>query len=290
MLGVVLIWGGNYSFIKLALREIPPFAYAALRFTTASTLLLLLLRVREGPLRRPAGKEWRILLLGLLGHTAYQALFMTGMSRTTAVNGALIISSTPVLVLILGAVTGTEHLAGRMIVAVLLAVGGVTLVLTVRGPGFDARALMGDVAVLGAACCWAAYTVGVRAFALPVSALRLTAYTMAAGTPGLLLLGLPQAHRVDWGGVSATAWAAVAYATVLGLVVSYIALNRAVQMLGSGRTAIFNSIVPLVAVLAAWMLLGEHPVATQLAGAGLIVTGVLLSRRGDADEVAPEGA
>jgi drug/metabolite transporter (DMT)-like permease len=80
--------------------------------------------------------------------------------------------------------------------------------------------------------------------------------------------------------VSAEAWLAMGYASVLSLVVAYLLWNRSVKAIGGTRTAIYMCITPLVAVLGAWMLLGERPQPLQGVGAVFIIAGVLLTRVG----------
>ena len=65
---------------------------------------------------------------------------------------------------------------------------------------------------------------------------------------------------------------------VLSLVVAYLLWNRSVQAVGGTRTAIYMCITPLVAVGAAWVVLGEHARPLQAIGAVLIIAGVLLTR------------
>jgi len=89
---------------------------------------------------------------------------------------------------------------------------------------------------------------------------------------------LPGLLRLEWSAVPGTAWAALAYATVLSLVVAYLLWNRSVQAVGGTRTAIYMCVTPLVAVGAAWVMLGEHAQPLQGVGAVLIVAGVLLTR------------
>jgi drug/metabolite transporter (DMT)-like permease len=96
--------------------------------------------------------------------------------------------------------------------------------------------------------------------------------------PGLALVGLPGLLALEWGTVGAAAWWALAYATVLSLVVAYLLWNRSVQAVGGTRTAIYMCITPLVAVGAAWLILGEHARPLQAVGAVLIIAGVLLTR------------
>jgi drug/metabolite transporter (DMT)-like permease len=61
-------------------------------------------------------------------------------------------------------------------------------------------------------------------------------------------------------------------------VLAYLLWNRSVQAVGGTRTAIYMCVTPLVAVGAAWAMLGEHPRPLQGVGAILIVAGVLLTR------------
>jgi drug/metabolite transporter (DMT)-like permease len=89
---------------------------------------------------------------------------------------------------------------------------------------------------------------------------------------------LPGLLRLEWAAVPGTAWAALTYATVLSLVVAYLLWNRSVQAVGGTRTAIYMCVTPLVAVGAAWVMLGEHARPLQGVGAVLIVAGVLLTR------------
>jgi drug/metabolite transporter (DMT)-like permease len=204
---------------------------------------------------------------------------MLGLERTSVANASLIVAAAPVIVAVFGTVTGIERLTAPLIGGVVLATLGVTLVVAMRGPAFGTETLVGDLAVLIATFSWAAYTLLLRKYRLGVSDLRLTALTMLTGAPGLALLGLPGFLHTDWRSVRLSAWIGVAGSTFLAIVVAYILWNRAVRQLGSARASIFSSGVPLTAMLVAWPVLGEHPRPLQIAGAVLIVGGVLLSRR-----------
>ena len=105
-----------------------------------------------------------------------------------------------------------------------------------------------------------------------------TTITTIAGTPGLLLAGLPGVLRMNWERVDLNAWLGLGYAAILSLVVAYLLWNRSVKAVGGTRTAIYMCITPLVAVTGAWLLLGERPLPLQGLGAVLIVAGVLLTR------------
>jgi drug/metabolite transporter (DMT)-like permease len=278
MLLVCLIWGLNFSITKLALHDIPPLPFTAIRFAVASALLWIVLRLIEGPGPLASGNLKQLVLLGLVGNTAYQLVFTVGLAHTTATNSALILSTVPTVVALCAGALGLERITGKMWLGIALGTLGVVLVIAARGVAFDTDTMTGDLLSVVAVLCWASYTVWLRRVPVDISPLRTTAITTIAGTPGLLLAGLPGLFRLHWNNVKSTAWLGLAYAAVLSLVVAYLLWNRSVKMVGSTRTAIYMCVTPLVAVTGAWLLLGERPRLLQGVGALLIVAGVLLTR------------
>ncbi|HEX6435093.1 MAG TPA: DMT family transporter [Gemmatimonadales bacterium] len=278
MLLVCLIWGLNFSVTKLALVQIPPLPFTAVRFIISSLLLWLILRVAEPDVATPREGVRTLILLGLVGNTLYQLLFTVGLDRTAATNSALILSTVPTVVAVLAGALGLERITRRMWLGIALGTLGVVLVIATRGVGFQMGTLVGDLLTVLAVLCWAGYTVGLRRVSPGISPLRVTTITTIAGTPGLVLAGLPGMVRLEWGEVDLKAWAGLAYAAVLSLVVAYLLWNRSVKAVGGTRTAIYMCVTPLFAVIGAWLLLGERPHPLQGVGAVLIVAGVLLTR------------
>jgi drug/metabolite transporter (DMT)-like permease len=287
MLLVCLIWGANFSVTKLALAEIPPLAFTALRFGASSVLMWAVLRLAEGPAELPRRTWLRLALLGVVGNTLYQLGFILGLDRTTASNSALLLAAMPTVVTVMAGALGLEHITARMRWGTAIATAGVVLVVVSRGVGFSRGTLAGDLLTVAAVLCWAAYTLGLRTLPASITPLRVTTLTMLTGTPGLVLAGLPELARLDWGAVGPAGWAGLAYSSLFSLVLAYLLWNTSVRNVGASRTSIFMCVTPLVAVTAAWLLLGERPVPMQGIGAVLIVAGVLLSRR--IDRATPAG-
>ena len=225
------------------------------------------------------GAAWRrLVVLGIIGNTCYQLLFVLGLAHTTATNSALIVATVPTVVAVIAGALKLERVTRRMWWGIGLGTLGVALVIVASGVEFSTGTLHGDLLTVLAVFCWAAYTVDLRLLPGGISPLRVTMVTSVAGTPGLVLAGLPGLFRLDWATISATGWAALAYATLLSLVVAYILWNRSVQTVGGTRTAIYMCLTPLVAVIAASIILGERAHPSQAVGAVLIVAGVLLTR------------
>lgn len=278
MLVVCLIWGVNFSVTKIAIGQMPALPFTAIRFALASLLLWVVLRATEKPAALPRAEIRRLVVLGIVGNTLYQLAFVLGLVYTTATNSSLILATVPTVVAVFAGLLGLERITPRMWGGIGLGTLGVVLVIATSGIEFSADTLRGDLLTVAAVLCWAGYTVGLRKLPAGFSPLRVTTVTTIAGMPGLVLVGLPELVRMEWGAVPATAWGALFYATVFSLVVAYLLWNRSVQAVGGTRTAIYMCVTPLIAVGAAWVMLGEHARPLQGVGAVLIIAGVLLTR------------
>ena len=276
---VVVIWGTNLTVVKEALGSFPPLAFMALRFGLAAVAMAGVLHLREGWKPLPRATLLKLVGLGLVGNTLYQFLFIMGLAHTTAANSGMLAAGTPVLTALLGAALGVDRLRRPLAMGLALAVPGMLLIVSARGPELDASTRMGDFLILGASLCWALYTVGIRSLGSELSALRITALTMLTGAPGVILMGLPAVAELKVESIGPGAWFGVVYSALVPLVLAYIVWSRSVQAVGSSRTAIYNSGTPVVAATTAWLVRGEQPTGLQVLGVALVISGVLLSRR-----------
>lgn len=278
MILVTLFWGGNFTATKLAFTQIEPLAFTALRFVLATVVIWFIVRRVEGPVPLPTGTLRPLIVLGVVGNTCYQIFFVEGLSRTSATKSSLILAAMPVVVTVAASLLGVEKVSRRQVVAILLATVGVVIVVFARGGTLGGGISLGEVLLLGGVLTWALYTLLLRHWKLPISALRLTAWTLYTGTPGLVLVGIPALRRTDWSRMSLAGWGGTLYASLLSLIAAYILWNRGVAKLGAARTVAYNTIVPLIATVIAMVGLGERPGAAHLVGGVLIIGGVLLTR------------
>jgi drug/metabolite transporter (DMT)-like permease len=278
MLVVVVVWACNFIAMRFAIRELPILAVGALRFGAAALLLLAILKVVEGNIGAPRAAWGRLVLIGMIGNTIYQTLFMIALQRTSVGNTAILLATSPLQTALLGAFVGIEKPSGRLIGALLLALVGAGLVVGDRGFSVDTATLWGDLAALGAGTCWAISTLGVRALPSEISPLKVTALTTVTGVPGLLFLAWPDLMAQSWGVVTPVAWGALTYSVVLSIGLAYLLWNASVAAVGPNRTAIFNCLTPLLAMVIAWPTLGEVPGPAQWAGGVLIIAGVIVGR------------
>lgn len=278
---LALIWGANFSIVKVALQDLSPIAFNAIRFPIASLLLYAILRVRSGISLPARADVWRVVGLGVLGNVIYQNLFIFGLALTSAGNGSLLLATTPIWTVLLSVLMGHERPSPLVWTGILATLTGMVLVVG-GGPGFQlgGRSLLGDMLMVASAITWSIYTVGARNLIRRYGPLRITAWSMWIGTVGLVLLGLPDVVTTGVADVSLGAWIAVVYAGCLALTTAYLIWNRGVQRMGSARTAAYSNLVPVVALAVAWLWLGERPTVVQLAGASVILVGISLASMG----------
>jgi drug/metabolite transporter (DMT)-like permease len=278
---LAIIWGANFTIVKVALVELSPVAFNALRFPVASLLLYAILRARDGISLPARADVWRVVGLGVLGNVVYQNLFIYGLALTSAGNGSLLLATVPIWTVLLSVFLGHERPSALVWAGILATLAGMALVVA-GGPSvrLGGSSLAGDLLMVGAAIGWSIYTVGSRNLIRRYGPLRVTSWTLWVGTVGLVLLGLPDVVRTPLTEVSTGSWLAVVYAGCLALTVAYLIWYRGVQRLGSARTAAYSNLVPVVAMIVAWIWLAERPSTLQLMGAGVILGGITLASLG----------
>lgn len=293
LIAMSVIWGVNFAVSKVALEEISPLAFNALRFPMAALLLFIVLR-RSGPIPLPSRQELpAVLTLGVLGNLLYQMCFIFGLDRSSAADASLLLAGTPVVTALMTALLGQERIPPRVWFGVLSTLAGVGLIVLggARSDKGGSSTLLGNLLMFGAVLTWASYTVGSRPLVDRHGPLAVTAWTLWVGSAGLVIAGLRDVARTDLGALTPLTWACIAYAGVLSIGVSYVFYYYGVSRLGNTRTGAYSNLVPAFALLAAWLWLDQPPKLFQMIGAAVIIGGVTVAQSGSLKRpvpVAPE--
>lgn len=294
---MTFIWGTNYALVKSAFHDLDPQAFNALRLILASAIMggaNLLVRYRPADpdetraevasiFHTPAPvtrADWlRLAWLGLVGHCLYQYLFIGGLAKTSVANGALIVSSSPIVITLFSTVIGKERLGALHWAGTVLSFLGIYIVVG-RGAHVSQASLIGDAMLLVAVVCWALYTIGARPLMARHSPVGVTALSMLLGTVMYVPLAAEAIGNVAWQSVSAGTWIKLVYSSVFAICVSYTIWYAAVREIGSARTSVYSNLLPIVAMVTAFFWLGEPLGWAKLAGAAAILAGVALTRLG----------
>jgi drug/metabolite transporter (DMT)-like permease len=282
LIAMSLIWGINFTAIKGALATFSPLSFNAIRFASASLLLLSFLWIRErnfGIKRKDLG---RFVLLALVGNVAYQLFFINGIALTSATDSALILATTPIFIVIFSALLRVEKTSRRVVLGVISSFVGVAIIILGSGQPLtlSSSSLMGDLLIVVNPICWGLYTVLSKPMLKEYSPLKLTTITIAMGTVPLVLVGIPSLSSENWAAISTPAWLGLAFSACFAIALAYVLWSTGVSRIGSARTALYEYIVTVFAVATAWILLSESMTAIQIAGAALVFVSLYLARQG----------
>lgn len=281
LLFVALVWGMNFAIVKFSLADFLPLSFTIARFLSAGMFLLLLARLSGDlvPIRR--GDRLPLIILGLIGITLYNVLFMYGLYFTSASNSALFISLSPLFAALIQAASGKERISGRMWTGLCLAMLGAMLVIgsNRRGFAFTSVGSLGDFLSLGASVLWALYTVTAKPLLGKYPPILVTAWAMTAGSVMLLPLGLPELTGQNWAAIPAVSWLAFLFAALIAGGIAHTLWYDGVKRIGVTRTAAYHYLMPFAAVSFAAVFLRERITPSQIAGGICILSGVALVQK-----------
>ena len=278
---MILIWGTNFSIVKVALRDFPEIPFNAMRMVAGTTVFLgTLWFTRDAAKPRPAltRADWiQLAFLGLVGTFLYQLCFVAAVRRTSVGNGSLIIGLSPIVISLMSAVVGHERIRPLRWLGVFMALLGLYFVVG-QGVDFSETTLRGDLLMLGGVMCWATYSVASQPILKRHSPLVVIAITFSVGATMYLLMMSPILLDVNWSAVSGFSWFLMFSSAFLALNVSYWIWYTGLKKLGGSRTSMYSYLTPIVAMIVAAIWIGEPISGNQIAGASAIFAGLLITR------------
>ncbi|MCY0876497.1 MAG: DMT family transporter [Firmicutes bacterium] len=269
-----LLWSGNYVAGRVLATAMPALWLNGIRWTVSAVILWAILRVMRRSL--PLRTHFRAFFLqGVLGMFLFSSLTYLGLHGVSAARAGMISGLIPVVILLLGLWILKERPRVWAMVGVVLSLVGVAFLFGgafTQGQGLS----IGDIELLVAAVCWAAYTVvGKRLGA------RLDPLTMTAGAAvyGGLLSDLvavatnPSPHLH----MTSAAWWSLLYVCTTSSVIAYLAWTYGVGRIGASRSAPLMNLLPVWTVIAGLVLLHEQLSGQEFIGGLIIIAGAVLA-------------
>lgn len=225
-----------------------------------------------------AGRDWASIVgLGFVGYYLASLLDFLGLQYVSAGIDRLIMFLYPTLVVLLSAVFLGRKATRREVGALLLTYAGIALVLSGQLDGAPAGRLFafGALLVFAAALCYAVYLVAGGQLVQRIGSLRFTAYTMiVSAMPAIVqfcVLESPAALDLP-----ARLWWIAALLAVACTALPVLLVAEALKRIGASRFALIGALGPVTTVVADFLLLEGALSAAQIAGAALVISGVLL--------------
>jgi drug/metabolite transporter (DMT)-like permease len=284
-LAILAAFGFSFKaiFVKLAYAAAPVDAVTllALRMSFALPIALwatLWLCRAAPPLTR---KDWGMLLaLGLLGYYGASILDFIGLQYISAALERLILFIYPTMTVLIGVLFMGKRLEKRQIAALLLSYAGIALAFAhdLHVAEDLHSVLIGAVFVFGSALSYALYSAGAEVAIHRLGTIRFAALAIIVSTFAT------QLHFLATQPFSALQLPVEVYAysaamAIFSTVLPIFWQSAALRLIGSARTVLIGTLGPVLTIVFAWALLAEPVSMAQLAGAALVVAGVLLVSR-----------
>jgi drug/metabolite transporter (DMT)-like permease len=270
-----VLYGANFLGIRVSVRgHIPAVSSGGVRFLVAGVVVLFVLVIRRRPIGLDRAGLWSTILCGLLV-VSISALLVVAEKQVSSGLAALLVASTPLIVVALRIGVGRERLSVAMIGSVLVGFIGVAVVVISRG-GSATGSLVGVLLCVITAAGIALGTFLIPRLPLPADTTVSAGWQMAWGGLVLLIIGATLGEWSQFGisEVPLNAWVAYGYLFTLGTLAPFLAFIWLLGQVPVSQVAAAGYVNPIVAVLLGWALAGETLGAWSLFGGALIVTSV----------------
>lgn len=273
-LAVVLLWASAFPAIQVAAPALGVVGLSGVRLTIAAVALLAAAAVARIRLPRLRDLGW-VVAAGFFGMTVYQLLLNESELHVPAGTASIIVAAAPLVSVAVARALFGERIRPLTIAGGAVALGGVVIVCLSRaGVSLSAAVWIAVAAMI----VQGVYHPLQRPLLRSRTGLEVATYTMVAGT----LMTLPLVP-LGWDRLPtapAPGWIAAAYLGLLPSAAGFVLWGYAVGRLPVAISTSLLYLVPPVAVLLAWVWLGDVPVPMELFGGAVVIAGVVLISQG----------
>ena len=273
-------WGSNFNAGASVVADASPYVVATERFVFATIIIMIFMLLKDRTSIIALQKNWiAFIALGLLGITGFNLAFFIGLKTTSAINGSLIMATSPITTALLAAMIDKHKISLIQTVGMLISLFGVVIVVS-NGLIMNLISLnfsSGDLIIMLGNLAWATYTVGSRKYISNSTPLQTTTYTMLFGTIGILLFTVYNNNLlISLNNITIKNHLILVYMAVCGTVLAYLFWNFGIKEIGAANTAVFFNLVPVFTMILA-LFTGSVPNLLQISGALIVICGVILA-------------
>ena len=280
---VALIYGANYTIAKEVLDPgyVKPIGFITLRAGAGFVLFTLIsvFFIKE----KIKKSDWKLVFLcALFGVFINQVSFFVGLKMTTAIHASLIMTITPIIVLITAAVLLKESITKTKILGILIGMSGAAyLILSGGSIDFQSKQITGDLLVLLNSSSYGMYIVLVRKLMADYHPFTILSRVFMLGFLMVLPFGWGDLQAIEWSNFSTGIWAAIAYVLIFTTFFAYLLNAFALKRLTATVASVYIYLQPIIAATIAISFAKDVLTTEKLISATLIFTGVyLVSKKG----------
>jgi drug/metabolite transporter (DMT)-like permease len=266
------IWGASFMLQRVAAPAFGAVPLVELRLAFGGLVLLPFLVAARGVLRPYAGK---LVMIGLINSALPFVLFAWAAERAPAAIGAITNSMAALFVVLVAWLAFGERIGARRAIGLLAGFAGVIVLVGAESAGASIG-LAAGAGVLAALCYGISGNL-VKHWLTGLPPVAVAATTLCSSSVILAPLAIASWPAAAPG---APAWISAILLGVVCTGAAYALYFRLIARTGPARAASVTYLVPLFAVVWAWVLLGEPLTVSMAVAAGLILGGVALNQFG----------
>jgi drug/metabolite transporter (DMT)-like permease len=273
----MIIYAAGFSLIKeVTPSHIGSQGFVAIRVLGATPLLWLSGLFIPQKIERADLKK--IALLSLFGVSINQSLFVKGMSLTSPISGAIIMITSPLLVLIIGSIVLKERITLIRFSGILLGLAGAALL--VASSHFNSAKEdnpIGDLCIFINALSWGTFLVLIKPLMQKYHTINILKWVFLFGMVILIPLGIPELLEIDWNTLNGRIWFDIGFVVIGVTFIAYIMNIFALQSLSPSTVSAYIYLQPVFAAAIALYLGKDQLTWQKILCALCIFTGVALA-------------
>ena len=275
-----LFWAGNFVIGRAMKSSIPPISLAFWRWALALAILLpfSITHLRaEWPVLK---QNWRWLtLFGVLGVACFNTFVYIGLHSTTATNALIINSVIPILIVLLSRFLAATPVSGRQAFGIALSLSGVLTIICHADLDviLTLKINSGDAWILLAVLSWSFYTFLLRHRPADLHPLSFLTAIIVIGLIPLSVLYVWETSQGERFALNPANITSILYVALFPSVLAFIFWNQSVKTVGPNKAGLFLYLMPVFGTILSIIFLGETFHLFQLAGIGLIFSGIWLT-------------
>ncbi|MBC8352615.1 MAG: DMT family transporter [Planctomycetes bacterium] len=279
----VALWGANPAAVSYSVDTLPPIAVAAVRFAMATVFMLFWCRVEGCGLRLRAGQRRTAMIAGFLLFLQI-ATFNVGVTMSNSSHSSMMINTFVFWVVVIEHwITKADHLTARKLIGLMVAFGGVFLLLlrtdapnaSTASTSLDQPTLVGDAILLVSACVLAWKVVYVKHALKFVEPGKLIFWHDLIGVVLFVICSASFEH-VEFGGFTTPAVIALVYQGVLVAGICFALQALLLRHHSASQIAVFSFATPLFGVGTGILLRGDRMTPMLMVAAVCVTIGILL--------------
>lgn len=273
----MVIYAAGFTIIKeVTPLHIGPKGFVALRVLGATPLLWLAGLFIPQKIEKADIKK--LAILSLFGVTINQSLFIKGMSLTSPISGAIIMITSPLLVLVIGNIVLKERITALRLSGILVGLGGAALlILSNTAMATKEDNPLGDLLIFINALSWGTFLVLVKPLMQKYHTINILKWVFLFGTIILVPLGFSDVRDIHWNEIGGRLWFDILFVVIGVTFIAYIMNTYALKALSPSVVSAYIYTQPVMAAAIA-IYLGKDELSNQKTlSAILIFAGVMMA-------------